>query len=67
MLDNMPPARMREAVALIRASDRPIPIEASGNITLDTLRPVAATGVDYISTSAPITRSPWLDLSMRIQ
>jgi nicotinate-nucleotide pyrophosphorylase (carboxylating) len=76
MLDNMPPDQMRAAVALIRDSDgqrpvpkdhRPIPIEASGNITLDTLRPVAETGVDYISTSAPITRSPWLDLSMRIQ
>lgn len=67
MLDNMAPEQMRAAVALIRQGDRPIPIEASGNITLDTLRPVAETGVDYISTSAPITRSPWLDLSMRIQ
>ncbi|WP_008307769.1 carboxylating nicotinate-nucleotide diphosphorylase [Leptolyngbya sp. PCC 6406] len=67
MLDNMPLDLMRQAVALIRQSDRPVPIEASGNITLDTLRPVAETGVDYISTSAPITRSPWLDLSMRIE
>lgn len=66
MLDNMPLALARQAVALIRQCDRPIPIEASGNITLDTLRPTAETGVDYISSSAPITRSPWLDLSMRI-
>jgi nicotinate-nucleotide pyrophosphorylase (carboxylating) len=43
-----------------------IKLEASGNITLETIRSVAETGVDYISTSAPITRSPWLDLSMRI-
>jgi nicotinate-nucleotide pyrophosphorylase (carboxylating) len=73
MLDNMALEQMRQAVALIRhgppsgpGRPRAIPIEASGNITLDTLRSVAETGVDYISTSAPITRSPWLDLSMRI-
>jgi nicotinate-nucleotide pyrophosphorylase (carboxylating) len=66
MLDNMPIELMRPAVAKIRqASDR-IKIEASGNIALDTIRSVAQTGVDYISTSAPITRSTWLDLSMRI-
>lgn len=66
MLDNMAPELMRQAVQQIRqASDR-IAIEASGNITLETLRAVAETGVDYISTSAPITRSPWLDLSMTI-
>lgn len=66
MLDNMPPDLMGQAVQEIRqASDR-IAIEASGNITLETLRTVAETGVDYISTSAPITRSPWLDLSMTV-
>ena len=67
MLDNMLPAEMVKAVTHIRQTQPHIKIEASGNITLDTLRTVAATGVDYISTSAPITRSPWLDLSMRIQ
>ncbi|MFN4195620.1 MAG: nicotinate-nucleotide diphosphorylase (carboxylating), partial [Thermosynechococcus sp.] len=36
------------------------------NITLETLRAVALTGVDYISTSAMITRSPWLDFSLTI-
>jgi nicotinate-nucleotide pyrophosphorylase (carboxylating) len=66
MLDNMPPERIEEAVAIVRAASDRIKIEASGNITLDTIRAVAATGLDYISTSAPITRSPWLDLSMRI-
>lgn len=66
MLDNMPPARMKQAVSLIRKTHSHVKIEASGNITLETLRSVAATGVDYISTSAPITRSAWLDLSMRI-
>jgi nicotinate-nucleotide pyrophosphorylase (carboxylating) len=57
---------MRQAVAMIRSANR-IKIEASGNITLATIRQVAETGVDYISTSAPITRSSWLDLSMRIR
>lgn len=67
MLDNMSYDLMRTAVKKIRASNRNIKIEASGNVTLETIRAVAETGVDYISSSAPITRSPWLDISMRIQ
>ena len=66
MLDNMPLDMMRQAVQMIRHSNDRIKIEASGNITLETIRAVAETGVDYISTSAPITRSTWLDLSMNI-
>ncbi|MEM9766525.1 MAG: carboxylating nicotinate-nucleotide diphosphorylase [Cyanobacteria bacterium P01_D01_bin.71] len=67
MLDNMRPAEMQQAVQLIRQTHSHIKIEASGNITLETLRTVAETGIDYISTSAPITLSPWLDISMRIK
>ncbi|GET43596.1 carboxylating nicotinate-nucleotide diphosphorylase [Microseira wollei] len=66
MLDNMPLDLMRQAVQTIRATNNRIKIEASGNITLETIRAVAETGVDYISSSAPITRSTWLDLSMNI-
>ncbi len=66
MLDNMSIETMKKAVELIRQPDKKIKIEASGNITLETIRGVAETGVDYISTSAPITRSTWLDLSMKI-
>lgn len=66
MLDNMPIGMMKEAVGLIRAAKRGIKIEASGNVSLETIRAIALTGVDYISSSAPITRSPWLDISMRI-
>lgn len=66
MLDNMSLPLMREMVHLIRHTKKPIQIEASGNITLDTIRDVAQTGVDYISTSATITQAPWLDLSMKI-
>ncbi len=66
MLDNMSINMMAQAVQIIRQYNSKIKIEASGNITLETIRNVAQTGVDYISSSAPITRSKWLDLSMKI-
>ncbi|MBD0347312.1 MAG: nicotinate-nucleotide diphosphorylase (carboxylating), partial [Coleofasciculus sp. Co-bin14] len=59
-------ALMSQAVKLIRQTNPQIKIEASGNITLETIRAVAETGVDFISSSAPVTRSTWLDLSMNI-
>jgi nicotinate-nucleotide pyrophosphorylase (carboxylating) len=75
MLDNMPLELMRQAVQRIRQENSPsglyganrVKIEASGNVTLETIRAIAETGVDYISSSAPITRSPWLDLSMKFK
>ncbi|MEO0395851.1 MAG: carboxylating nicotinate-nucleotide diphosphorylase [Cyanobacteria bacterium P01_A01_bin.137] len=67
MLDNMAPAVMKEAVKLIRQYSPRVKIEGSGNVTLKTIRAIALTGVDYISSSATITRSPWLDLSMRLK
>lgn len=66
MLDNMAPDLMHQAVKTIRQCNSQIKIEASGNITLETIRSVAETGVDYISSSAPMTQSSWLDLSMRM-
>ena len=65
MLDNMNVVQMSTAVKLIRQENPLIKIEASGNVTLTNIEAIAATGVDYISTSATITRSPWLDISMR--
>jgi len=65
MLDNMPLDLMRNAVQKIRQSSDRTKIEASGNVTIETIRAIAETGVDFISSSAPVTRSPWLDLSMR--
>ncbi len=67
MLDNMPVEIMREAISLIRQHSPHSKIEASGNITLDTIGKIAEIGVDYISTSAMVTRSHWLDISMRIR
>jgi nicotinate-nucleotide pyrophosphorylase (carboxylating) len=49
LLDNMPPAVLREAVATVAGRAR---LEASGGITLETVRAVAETGVDYISIGA---------------
>jgi nicotinate-nucleotide pyrophosphorylase (carboxylating) len=66
MLDNMSVEVMQEAVAWIRAKDAHIKIEASGNVTLNNLRQIAETGVDFVSTSAPITQATWLDFSLRI-
>ncbi len=65
MLDNMPVPQMKEAVALIRSVSDRVYIEASGNVTLETIAGIAETGVDFISSSAPMTRSTWMDLSMR--
>lgn len=67
MLDNMDVDLMTTAVKLIRADHpaHPIKVEASGNINLQTIRAVAKTGVDFISTSATITQASWLDLSLK--
>ena len=54
------------AAAAVRPGGQGVVLEASG-VQPDQLRDYAATGIDLISTSAPITRSPWLDLSMRFE
>jgi len=54
LLDNMPPAQMREAIALRKDNIR---FEASGGITLKNVKRVAATGVDYISIGG-LTNAP---------
>jgi len=62
LLDNMTPAQLREAVA-IRDRDAPsVKLEASGGITLDTIRAVAETGVDRISIGALTHSAPVFDL-----
>lgn len=66
MLDNMSLELMQKAVTQIRQFNPKIRIEASGNVTLSGIAAIAKCGVDYISSSAPITRSRWLDISMRL-
>ena len=61
MLDNMTNEQMKNAVQLI--NKRAI-VEASGNVNLDTLRDIAKTGVDIISSSAIVAKAPTLDLGL---
>ena len=68
MFDNMAPAMMREAVALAAAAGDGRPeTEASGGITLETIRAFAETGVDFISVGALTHSAPALDLSLQLR
>lgn len=62
MLDNFDLDLLRQAVSLTRGQTE---LEASGNVTLQTIRAIAETGVDYISTGAITKDIKALDLSMR--
>ena len=64
MLDNFSLEDLRTAVALTSGS---VELEASGNISLETIRSVAETGVDYISIGALTKHVNAVDLSMRIK
>jgi nicotinate-nucleotide pyrophosphorylase (carboxylating) len=68
LLDEFSPAALAALVPQLRAQagrlGRAVVLEASG-VQPEQLKAYGATGIDLISTSAPITRSPWLDLSMR--
>jgi len=63
MLDNMTLAQMTEAVKLV---NKRAWIEASGGITLETIRQVAETGVDFISSGALTHSAPVVDFNMKI-
>jgi nicotinate-nucleotide pyrophosphorylase (carboxylating) len=64
MLDNMDLDQMREAV---RLTDGRVPLEASGNVTLENVAAVAATGVDYISVGALTHSVRALDISLKLE
>ena len=68
LLDEFSPDALQHLVPELRRQaqqrGKPVVLEASG-IQPDQLRLYASSGIDLISTSAPITRSSWLDLSMR--
>ena len=65
LLDEFSPEQLTQLVPRLRdCSTRRVVLEASG-IQPEQLQAYAATGIDLISTSAPVTRSRWLDLSMR--
>ena len=68
MFDNMPVALLRQAVGRVRAEgDRRPETEASGGITLATIRSYAETGVDFISVGALTHSPPALDLSLQLE
>lgn len=67
LLDNFPPDRLREAVALRRERSPRTGLEASGGITLTNIRAVASTGVDFISIGDITKNVHAVDLSMRFR
>ncbi|HEX6559854.1 MAG TPA: carboxylating nicotinate-nucleotide diphosphorylase [Longimicrobiales bacterium] len=67
LLDNMDVQAIREAVRIIRKTSQSVEIEASGNMTLERVRSVAETGVDFISVGALTHSAPALDLSMQMK
>jgi nicotinate-nucleotide pyrophosphorylase (carboxylating) len=66
LLDNMSPEQVRQAVEVVSRLERPIPLEASGGITLENVRAYAETGVNFISVGALTHSVHAVDLSMRI-
>ena len=64
MLDNMSVSQMKEAVALANGK---VPLEASGNVNHETVRDIAATGVDFISVGAITHSVKAADISLLIE
>ncbi|MDB6041501.1 MAG: nicotinate-nucleotide pyrophosphorylase [Gammaproteobacteria bacterium] len=67
MLDEFSQADMRTAVALNRRQASPVKIEASGSVSLETVRAIAETGVDYISVGGITKHVRAVDLSLRLE
>jgi len=67
MLDEFSLEDMRSAVALNRAHGGPAKLEVSGSVSLEAVRAIADTGVDYISVGALTKHVRAIDLSMRLQ
>ena len=61
LLDNMPPPVLREAVALVAGR---VPLEASGGVSLQTIRSIAETGVDFISAGRITQSAPAVDVGL---
>src|SRR4029453_13828768 len=61
LLDNMDPAKLREAVKLVAGR---VPLEASGGVTLETIHFIAETGVDYISVGRITQSAPAVDIGL---
>jgi nicotinate-nucleotide pyrophosphorylase (carboxylating) len=64
LLDNMTVDQLRDAVAHVGGRAE---LEASGGVTLETLREIASTGVQFVSVGAVTHSAPALDLSLILQ
>lgn len=64
MLDNMAPDLMKEAVRRIKAKAPHVTVEASGNVSLETIRGIAESGVDVISVGRLTYSFESLDISL---
>jgi nicotinate-nucleotide pyrophosphorylase (carboxylating) len=67
MLDELSRADMREAVARNKSAGGKVRLEASGSVTLETVREIALTGVDFISIGGITKHVKAVDLSMRFE
>jgi len=67
MCDNMSLESMSEVVVYRNDNYPHILLEASGNVTLETIEAIAQTGVDAISSGAIIHQANWIDLSMKVE
>lgn len=67
MLDNFSIDDMRTGVAINQVHSHTAQIEASGNVSIDTLRDIADTGVDFISVGALTKHIQAIDLSLRLE
>ncbi len=67
MCDNMSIDQIREVVVFRNENYPHILLEASGNVTLNTIAQIAKTGVDAISSGSIIHQANWIDLSMRVE
>ncbi|WP_373031182.1 carboxylating nicotinate-nucleotide diphosphorylase [Sulfurovum sp.] len=67
MCDNMSIEETKEAVRYRNQNYPHILLEASGNVTLETIKEIASTGVDAISSGAVIHQANWIDLSMKVE
>jgi len=63
LLDNMSLAALRECVQIVAGR---VPLEASGGVTLESIRAIADTGVDYISVGAITQRAPAVDIGLDV-
>jgi nicotinate-nucleotide pyrophosphorylase (carboxylating) len=66
LLDNQPLDSLKEMVTLARRMNPVVELEASGNVNLDNVADIAATGVDYVSIGALTHSAPACDFSLQV-